>query len=99
MVRSDSNRHCSSVQRSLGGWLPALPTRSWSWDALQRGSAGYQRFRVEARPKTTTELAVQEASPQVTAVQMSNVDSNQSGPWVKERSIESEKQKAVTEVI
>jgi hypothetical protein len=62
-------------------------------------SAGSYRFRVEARPKTTTQLIVKESSPVETTYEVAEVDSDQIAVWVKEKSIGPEVEKVLREAI
>ncbi len=62
-------------------------------------SANNYRFKVEAKPKTTTELAVREESPQETTYALINVTPEQIAIWVRERSIDPEIEKVLGNII
>jgi len=67
--------------------------------APAESSAGFHRFRVEARPKATTELTVQESNAQQTIYEISNVDADQITLWVREKVLDPEMEKALQEVV
>jgi len=67
--------------------------------APAESSAGFHRFRVEARPKATTEFTVQESNAQQTTYEISNVDSDQITLWVREKVLDPEMEKALQEVV
>jgi len=58
-------------------------------------SANYYRFKVEAKPKTTTEFTVQEESPLESRFSLSSVTPEQIAVWVRERSIDPEIEKSL----
>ncbi len=58
-------------------------------------SANYYRFKVEAKPKTTTEFIVQEESPLESRFSLSSVTPEQIAVWVRERSIDPEIEKSL----
>jgi chromosome segregation ATPase len=62
-------------------------------------SAGLYRFRVEAKPKTTTQLVVQESNPVETTYRISDVDEDDMTQWVTEKSLDAATEKALREVI
>jgi hypothetical protein len=79
------------------------PTRS-GWKLIDtpdpaESSAGLYRFRVETRPKTTTELTIQEANPIQTTYEISDVESDEIDVWIKEKTINPEMEKALREVL
>jgi hypothetical protein len=61
-------------------------------------SANYYRFKVEAKPKSTTEFVVQEESPLESSFYVSSITPDQIAVWVRERSIDAEVQKALQAV-
>lgn len=67
--------------------------------APTESSAGLHRFRVEARPKATIELVIQETNPQQSTYELSNVDSDDVGLWVKEKTIDAATEKLLREVV
>lgn len=58
-------------------------------------SANYYRFKVEAKPKTTTDFLVQEESPQESSFYISSITPDQIAVWVRDRSIDAEIEKAL----
>ena len=62
-------------------------------------SAGFYRFRVQARAKATTEFVVREVNQSPTTIEISNIDQNVVAVWVKEKTIDSEMEKSLREVL
>jgi len=62
-------------------------------------SASYYRFKIDARPKTTTEFAVREQKPQETTYMITNLTSDQIAVWLKEKSLDPEMEKALSAVV
>ena len=67
--------------------------------AAAESSASYHRFRVEAKPKTTTEFVVREERPQQTIYALRNVTPEQITLWVQQRTIDAEIEKALQRII
>jgi hypothetical protein len=61
-------------------------------------AAGSYRFRIEAKPKTTTDFSVSEESLQETTFMVSNVTPDQIALWVKDRSIDPETEKLLRNI-
>ncbi|MGH9862899.1 MAG: carboxypeptidase regulatory-like domain-containing protein [Candidatus Acidiferrales bacterium] len=75
------------------GWsLVETPTPAES-------SASFHRFRLEAKPKTTTEFAVREENPQETVYGLSNITPEQIGLWVRQKTIDAEIEKALQGIV
>jgi len=62
-------------------------------------TAGEHRFRVEAAPGVTTELVVQEESARETTYALSNVSAEQIAFWLHERTIDSEIERVLRQVV
>jgi len=62
-------------------------------------TAGEHRFRVEAAPGVTTELVVQEESARETTYALSNVSPQQIELWLQERTIDSEIERVLRQVV
>jgi len=58
-------------------------------------SSSYYRFKVESRPRSTTEFTVQEESPLESSFAVSSVTSEQIAVWIQERSIDPEIEKSL----
>jgi hypothetical protein len=58
-------------------------------------SANYYRFKVEVKPKSTTEYVVQEETPQEYSFSLSSMTPDQIALWVRERAIDVEIEKAL----
>jgi hypothetical protein len=56
-------------------------------------SANYYRFKVEAKPKSTTEFVIQEESPLETTFALSSITPEQIAIWIRDRSIDPEIEK------
>ncbi|MFH1574175.1 MAG: carboxypeptidase regulatory-like domain-containing protein, partial [Acidobacteriota bacterium] len=67
--------------------------------APAESSANFHRFRLEAKPKTTTEFVVREETPQETTYGITNISSEQITLWLKERSIDPEMEKALSAIV
>jgi len=67
--------------------------------AAAESSANYHRFKVEAKPKTTSEFAVREENPQQTTYMLSNVTPEQITLWVKQKTIDAEIEKALGRIV
>ena len=79
---------------------PARP----GWSLVQtaapaESSASQYRFKLECKPKTTTEFVVREESPQETIYSLINVTPDQIGLWLRERSIDPEIEKALGSLV
>lgn len=62
-------------------------------------SANYYRFKLEAKPKSTTELTVRAETPQLTSYGISNITPEQITVWLKEKSIDPEIEKALSAIM
>ncbi len=62
-------------------------------------STAYYRFRVDARPKATTEFVVREVSQSPATYAISNVDSDTVAVWIKENTIDAEMEKSLREIL
>ena len=62
-------------------------------------SASYHRFRVEAKPKTTTEFAVREENPQQTTYALRNLTPEQITLWVRQKTIDAEIERALQRIV
>jgi len=58
-------------------------------------SANYHRFKVETKPKSTTDFVVQEESPLESAYSVSSITPEQIAVWARERSIDPETEKSL----
>jgi hypothetical protein len=58
-------------------------------------SANFYRFKVEVKPKTTVEFAVQEESPVESSFAVSTITPEQIGVWIKDRSIDPQIEKSL----
>ncbi len=67
--------------------------------APAESSASFHRFRLEAKPKTTTEFAVREENPQETVYGLSNITPEQIGLWVRQKTIDAEIEKALQGIV
>ncbi len=79
------------------------PVRS-GWTLVEtppaaESSASYHRFRVEAKPKTTTEFAVREENPQQTTFALTNITPEMIALWVRERTIDKQIEQALAGII
>ncbi|MFQ5658163.1 MAG: carboxypeptidase regulatory-like domain-containing protein [Candidatus Methylomirabilales bacterium] len=61
-------------------------------------SASYHRFRVAARPKTTTEIAVKEENPRQTSYAIRNISPEQIALWVRQKTINAKIERALKRV-
>lgn len=79
------------------------PVRSgWSLvetPAAAESSASYHRFRIEAKPKATTEFTVREETPQQTTYAVVNITPEQIALWVRERTLDKEIERALAALI
>jgi hypothetical protein len=78
------------------------PARSgWTLVAMKpaESSANYYRFKVESKPKSTTDFVVQEESPLESSIAVSSIRAEQIAIWVRERSIDPEIEKARQAVV
>jgi hypothetical protein len=62
-------------------------------------SASFHRFRVEAGPKSTTELTIREETPRQTTYSIINITPEQIALWVRRRSIDPEIEEALSAVV
>jgi hypothetical protein len=58
-------------------------------------SANFYRFKVEIKPKTTTEFVVLEESPTESSFAVSSITPEQIGVWIRERSIDQQIEKSL----
>lgn len=78
------------------------PVRSnWKLVAMTpaESSANYYRFKVESKPKSTTEFVVQEESPLESSIAVSSIGAEQIAIWVRERSIDPEIEKSLQAIV
>jgi len=62
-------------------------------------TASYHRFRVEAKPKTTTEFTVREENPRQTTYAIRNVTPKQITLWVRQKTIEAVIERALQRIV
>lgn len=74
---------------------PVRPRWTLVGTAPVESSANYYRFRVEARPKSTTDFAVLEELPQESSFAVSSITPDQIAVWVRDRFIDRETEKAL----
>ncbi len=67
--------------------------------AAAESSASAHRFRVEAKPKTTTEFAVREENPQQTTYALANITPEQIALWVRQKTIDAEIERALGRIV
>jgi len=67
--------------------------------AAAESSANFHRFKIEAKPKTTTEFAVREENPQQATYMLSNITPEQITLWVKQKTIDAEIEKALGRIV
>ena len=67
--------------------------------APAESSSNYHRFKLEAKPKATTELAVREENPQETVYALSNVTPEQITLWVRQKAIDAEIEAALKRIL
>ncbi len=65
----------------------------------EESSSSYHRFKLEAKPKTTTELVVREENPQQTIYALTNITPEQIALWVRQRSIDREIEQALARIV
>ncbi|MCH7765272.1 MAG: DUF4139 domain-containing protein [Acidobacteria bacterium] len=79
------------------------PVRN-GWELVEtakptESSSSYHRFKLEAKPKTTTELVVREENPQQTTYALTNITPEQITLWVRQRSIDREIEQALARIV
>ena len=79
------------------------PVRS-GWTLVEtspaaESTASFHRFRVEAKPKTTTEFTVREENPRQTTYAIGNVTPEQITLWVQQKTIDAEIERALQRVM
>ncbi|MFQ5880991.1 MAG: carboxypeptidase regulatory-like domain-containing protein [Candidatus Methylomirabilales bacterium] len=62
-------------------------------------TASYHRFRVEVKPKTTTEFAVREEKPRQTTYAIRNVTTEQITLWARQRTIDATIKRTLTRIV
>ncbi len=62
-------------------------------------TASYHRFRVEAKPKTTTEFTVREENPRQTTYAIRNVTPEQITLWVRQKTIDADIERALQRIV
>ncbi|MFQ5989152.1 MAG: carboxypeptidase regulatory-like domain-containing protein [Candidatus Methylomirabilales bacterium] len=62
-------------------------------------TASYHRFRVEAKPKTTTEFVVREENPRQTTYAIRNVTPEQIALWVRQKTIDGKIERALKRIV
>jgi len=79
------------------------PVRS-GWTLVEtspaaESTASFHRFRVEAKPKTTTEFTVREENPRQTTYAIGNVTPEQITLWVRQKTIDVDIERALQRVM
>jgi hypothetical protein len=79
------------------------PVRS-GWELVEtakptESTANYHRFRVEAKPRATTDFAVREENPQQTTYALTNITPEQIALWVTQKAIDPEIERALGRVV
>jgi hypothetical protein len=74
---------------------PVRPGWKLTTSTPAESSANYYRFKVEAKPKSTTEFVVQEESPLESSFSISSITPEQIAIWIRERSIDPEIEKSL----
>lgn len=79
------------------------PVRS-GWTLVEtppaaESTASFHRFRVEAKPKTTTEFTVREKNPRRTTYAVRNVTPEQITLWVRQKTIDADIERALQRVM
>lgn len=62
-------------------------------------TTSYHRFRVEAKPKTTSEFTVREENPRQTTYAIRNVTPEQIALWMRQKTIDAEIERALQRVV
>jgi hypothetical protein len=62
-------------------------------------TASYHRFRVEVKPKTTTDFAVREENPQQTTYHIRNVTPEQITLWIRQKAIDADIERALQRIV
>jgi len=66
--------------------------------AAAESTTSYHRFRVEVKPKTTTEFAVREENPRQTTYQIRNVTPEQITLWIRQKAIDADIEQALQRI-
>ena len=66
--------------------------------AAAESTTSYHRFRVEVKPKTTTEFAVREENPRQTTYQIRNVTPEQITLWIRQKAIDADIERALQRI-
>ncbi len=92
-------RNNNTTSRTIVIEHPVRP--NWKLVAMTpaESSADFYRFKVESKPKSTTEFVVQEESPQQSSIGVSSIGADQIAIWVRERSIDPEIEKSLQAII
>ncbi len=92
-------RNNNTTSRTIVIEHPVRP----NWKLVARtpaeSSANSYRFKVESKPKSTTEFAVQEESPLESSIAVSSIGAEQIAIWVRERSIDPEIEKSLQTIV
>jgi hypothetical protein len=76
-----------------GGWkLVDTP-------APAEAASSYYRFRVEAEPKSTTELTVREETPREMTYSITNVTPDQIAVWISQKAIDAEIEQSLSAIV
>ena len=88
-------RNNNTTSRTIVIEHPVRP--NWKLVAMTpaESSADFYRFKVESKPKSTTEFVVQEESPLESSIAVSSIGADQIAIWVRERSIDPEIEKSL----
>jgi hypothetical protein len=92
-------RNNSETTRSVVLEHPVRPGWKLISTAPAETSANNYRFKIESKPKSTSEFIVQEESPQESSFAVSSITPEQITFWVRERSIDPEIEKALQAIV
>jgi len=67
--------------------------------APAESTSGYYRFRLQAEPKSTTELTVREETPREMTYSITNVTPEQIALWIRQRAIDAEIEQALSSIV
>jgi hypothetical protein len=92
-------RNNNTTSRTIVIEHPVRP--GWKLVAMTpaESSANSYRFKVESKPKSTTEFVVQEESPLESSIAVSSIGAEQIAIWVRERSIDPEIEKSLQTIV
>ena len=92
-------RNNNTTSRTIVIEHPVRP--NWKLVAMTpaESSANSYRFKVESKPKSTTEFVVQEETPLESSIAVSSIAKDQIAIWVRERSIDPEIEKSLQIIV